>query len=47
MKKEFSSFKSQFNNMKQRILRLEQIADHSSSSTSPLPTIPTLVNTDL
>jgi len=33
--------------MKQHILRLEQIADHSSSSPSPRLTIPTLVNTDL
>ena len=47
MKKEFSSFKSQFNNMDQRILRLKQIANHSSSSTSPLLTIFTSVNTDL
>ncbi len=47
MKKEFSSFKSQINNMEQRILRLEQIADHASSTSSPLLTIPIPVNTDL
>ena len=33
--------------MKQHILRLEQIADHSSSSPSSLLMIPTSVNTDL
>ena len=33
--------------MKQYILRLEQIADHSSSSPSSLLMIPTSVNTDL
>ena len=33
--------------MKQCILRLEQIADHSSSTSSPLSTIFTSINTDL
>ncbi len=47
MKKEFLSFKSQINNMEQRILHLKQIADHSSSTSSPFLTISTSVNTDL
>ncbi len=47
MKKEFSFFKFQFNNMEQHILRLEQIADHSLSSPLPLPMIFTSVNIDL
>ena len=33
--------------MEQRILHLEQIADHSSSTSSSLSTISTSVNTDL